>query len=200
MHPVAAEQAQEGGPPIPLTQYDESYIIAHDSQGLLILDQHVLHERVLYEKILARLEAGGIERQTMLEPLILEVSPHRAQILEERLDVVRELGFDVEPFGGNSFRLTAAPTDLPSGRIEETIQVVFEDVEEGRDRDRRAETAAASLACHAAIKVNNPLTPAKMRWLLAEWSQCHSPLVCPHGRPAALRLSHLDLERAFLRR
>jgi len=196
----ATAGAEEPAEPVPLAQYDESYILAQDDEGLLIVDQHVAHERVLYERILRNLESGRPERQGLLVPITLEVPPHMARLIEERLEVVEALGFEVEPFGGTTFVVKAAPPDLPGSQVEEALAAVFEEVEEGGDRDRRTEAAAATLACHAAIKVNTPLTPMKMRWLLGEWWKCDSPMVCPHGRPVVLRLSHLDLERAFLRK
>jgi DNA mismatch repair protein MutL len=190
-------------PLIPLAQYRESYILASDADGLVIVDQHVAHERILYEQILRQAGRGAVERQALLFPKTLEVDPGRAKRLEEGAEELRRLGFLLDPFGPRSFLVREVPALLGSGDIETLIRDLADDLAGpagGGSLDRVSDRLAATTACHAAVKVNFPLTPEKMSYLLQELAQTACPMTCPHGRPILLRLAHRELERNFLRR
>ena len=171
-------------------------------RDILLIDQHVAHERVLFERISERLTTGRLESQRLLEPLVLQLAPAgREALLAHAADVAR-LGFEVDDFGGDALRVSAMPAVLETGTCEGTLQTLAEDLE-GLDRGATAEEAlrnlAARMACHAAVKANDPLTPEKIIWLLAELRRTAYSTICPHGRPVMLRLTRKEIERAFER-
>jgi DNA mismatch repair protein MutL len=191
------------GPMLALAQYRESYILASDSEGLVIVDQHVAHERVLYEQILRQADAGSVERQALLFPKTLEVDPGRAHRLEAGRENLARLGLILEPFGPRTFLIREVPAILGNSDPESLILDLADELEESPGKgslDRILDRLAATTACHAAVKVNFPLTPEKMSYLLQELSRTTSPMTCPHGRPILLRLAHRDLEKNFHRR
>ena len=186
----------------PLGQVSSSFIVAVNRQGLWIIDQHVAHERVLFEQHLARRRAGKVEGQRLLVPLVLELAPRQVVIFERIAEELRENGFEVEPMGPRSVAIQAAPAGISSADAEKLLLEILEGIE----RESAAisiETLqakiAASTACHAAIKVNMPLDQAKMEWLLEELARTDCPMSCPHGRPVVLRYSVREIERAFKR-
>ena len=189
-------------PLIPLGQFRDTFIIAVDEDGIAIIDQHVAHERVLFERITQRLTAGRLESQRLLEPLIISLSPGgRQALLGHRADLER-LGFDVEEFGGDTMRVSAYPAVLRSEECETALRTLAEDLE-GFDRGSRVEEAikriAATMACHAAVKANYPLTAEKMAHILDELRQTAYSTICPHGRPVMLRLTRREVEKNFQR-
>ena len=186
----------------PLGQLRDSFILAMNEEGLWIIDQHVAHERVLFEKILREREVEKVQRQRLLMPVLIDLLP--AQMVSFAA-IARELelnGFEAEPFGPRTLAIKAAPVGLEGRELERMLEEVLAVPE----RERQAENAesrrrriAASIACHAAIKVNMPLEPTKIDWLLRELAKTEHPTSCPHGRPIALRYSHKDIQRAFQR-
>jgi len=189
-------------PLVPLGQFRDTFIIAVDEDGIAIIDQHVAHERVLFERITQRLTAGRLESQRLLEPLIISLSPGgRQALLGHRADLER-LGFDVEEFGGDTMRVSAYPAVLRSEECETALRTLAEDLE-GFDRGSRVEEAikriAATMACHAAVKANYPLTAEKMAHILDELRQTAYSTICPHGRPVMLRLTRREVEKNFQR-
>lgn len=186
----------------PVGQWKNSFIIAVGEDGVWLIDQHIAHERILFEKVLEGYARGTVESQRLLMPLVLEISAS-AQLdyaaIEEEL---RGLGFETEPFGVRTIAVKAAPADLPPGEIEGMIREVLENREaDWRSRspeDLRRELAA-SVACKAAIKVNMPLDHSKMEWLLRTLAETRYPMTCPHGRPIALRYGANDILKAFQR-
>ncbi|HVG73266.1 MAG TPA: DNA mismatch repair endonuclease MutL [Vicinamibacterales bacterium] len=189
-------------PLVPLGQFRDTFIIAVDEDGIAIIDQHVAHERVLFERITQRLTAGRLESQRLLEPLIISLSPGgRQALLGHRADLER-LGFDVEEFGGDTMRVSAYPAVLRSEECETSLRTLAEDLE-GFDRGSRVEEAikriAATMACHAAVKANYPLTAEKMAHILDELRQTAYSTICPHGRPVMLRLTRREVEKNFQR-
>ena len=187
---------------VPLGQFRDTFIVAVDERDILLIDQHVAHERVLFERISERLTTGRLESQRLLEPLVLQLAPAgREALLAHAADVAR-LGFEVDDFGGDALRVSAMPAVLETGTCEGTLQTLAEDLE-GLDRGATAEEAlrnlAARMACHAAVKANDPLTPEKIIWLLAELRRTAYSTICPHGRPVMLRLTRKEIERAFER-
>ncbi|HEY8551079.1 MAG TPA: DNA mismatch repair endonuclease MutL [Vicinamibacterales bacterium] len=189
-------------PMVPLGQFRDTYIIAVDADGLLIIDQHVAHERVLYEQILERLTTGTLESQRLLEPLLLELSPGRLETLSLRSSELLRLGFEVEAFGGRSLRVSAVPALVKIEEAAATLRALADDLE-GLDRGARVEESlrrlAATMACHAAVKAHDPLTREKMQYILDELRRTAYSTVCPHGRPVVLRLTRREIERNFQR-
>jgi DNA mismatch repair protein MutL len=186
----------------PLGQIHESFIIAAGRDGLWIIDQHVAHERILFEQVLAQRANGGTESQRLLVPLVISLSAGQqieyARIAEE-LDA---LGFETEPFGNRTIAVKSAPAGVPAAEIE---KVVFEILEISEREFRRASlddvrrAMAASIACRAAIKINTHLEPAKIDWLLRSLAATEYPMSCPHGRPIALRYATRDILKSFHR-
>ncbi len=186
----------------PLGQVNSSFIVAVNGQGLWIVDQHVAHERVLFEQHLARRRAGQVEGQRLLVPLVMDLAPRQVVIFERLAEELRENGFEVEPMGPRSVAIQAAPAGISSADAEKLLLEILDGIE----RESAAisiETLqakiAASTACHAAIKVNMPLDQAKMEWLLGELARTDCPMSCPHGRPVVLRYSVREIEKAFKR-
>jgi len=186
----------------PLGQLRDSFILATNDEGLWIIDQHVAHERVLFEKILRDREVEKVQRQRLLMPVLVDLLP--AQMVSFAA-IARELdlnGFEAEPFGPRTLAIKAAPVGLEGRELERMLEEVLA-VPEREQQTENAETRqrriAASIACHAAIKVNMPLDPKKIDWLLAELGKTEHPTSCPHGRPIALRYSHKDIQRSFQR-
>jgi len=191
------------GTMLPLAQYRESYIVATDAEGLVIVDQHVAHERVLYEQILREAGRAQIQRQVLLFPLPIEVDPSQARRLAEGRGDLERLGFVMEPFGEFSFLVREAPALLGHADLPPVLRDLADDLQgsiPARGLGKVWDRLAATTACHAAVKVNCPLTLEKMTYLLAELTRTESPMTCPHGRPILLRLNHKDLERNFHRR
>jgi DNA mismatch repair protein MutL len=189
---------------VPLAQFRDSYIVAEDAEGLLLVDQHAAHERVLFEEYLAAAEENRVETQRLLFPVTFELTAHECAGLEDELDEFARLGFAVERFGGDAVRLDGIPAVAAGSDPETLFRELLGEAAEARsatagvaDLRRRLVTTAA---CHAAIKVNNSLTMEAMQGLLDRWSGVTNPSTCPHGRPAVFRLTQEQIERAFRRR
>jgi DNA mismatch repair protein MutL len=186
----------------PLGQLRDSFILAANDEGLWIIDQHVAHERVLFEKILRDREVEKVQRQRLLMPVLVDLLP--AQMVSFAA-IAHELdlnGFEAEPFGPNTLAIKAAPVGLEGRELERMLEEVLavpEREQQSENAETRRRRIAASIACHAAIKVNMPLDPKKIEWLLVELGKTEHPTSCPHGRPIALRYSHKDIQRAFQR-
>lgn len=191
--------------PVVLGQFVESFIVAADREGIMVLDQHVAHERILYEQARRALEsASGCPRQQLLVPLTLELTGRRQLLRKEILQALNENGFEVEWFGGDTLALKAVPAPASGCDVERLIREILdslepEDAAPGFDLERLREKIALALSCRAAIKINTPLTPEKMQWLIDRLFRCQSPYTCPHGRPIMLRLNIEDLLRGFKR-
>ncbi len=185
-----------------LGQFRDTFIVAVDEEGIAIIDQHVAHERVLFERIADRLSAGRLESQRLLEPMLVEVSPSGRQALAAHAADLDRLGFEIEEFGGGALRVTAFPALLRREDCEAAIRALAEDLE-GFDRGSKVEDAlkriAATMACHAAVKANYPLTPEKMAHILDELRRTAYSTICPHGRPVMLRLTRREIEKNFQR-
>jgi len=186
----------------PLGQVSASFIIAVNGEGLWIVDQHVAHERVLFEQHLEARRAGKIEAQRMLMPLVIELSPRQIVTFERIAEELAANGFEVEPMGPKSVAIQAVPAGVGAPDAEKLLREILDGIE----RENAAisiETLqakiAASTACHAAIKVNMPLEHSKMEWLLDALAKTDCPMSCPHGRPVVLRYSLKEIEKAFHR-
>jgi DNA mismatch repair protein MutL len=187
-------------PMIPLGQFRDTFIIAVDDEGVAIIDQHVAHERVLFERVMERLTAGRLESQRLLVPMVLDVSPSAHQTLVSRAAELERLGFELEGFGNLTIRVAAVPSLLSIDECAKTLVAVAEDLE-ALDRGAPVELAlrriAATTACHAAVKANDPLTYAKMTHILDELRATAYSTICPHGRPVMLRLTRREIEKNF---
>ncbi len=186
----------------PLGQLRDSFILATNEEGLWIIDQHVAHERVLFEKVLRERETEAAQRQRLLMPLLVDLLPAQMVRFAELAAELERNGFEAEPFGPRTLAIKAAPVGLDGRELETTIEDLLsapsfdEQTENASTRRRRI---AASIACHAAIKINTPLDTTKIAWLLEALAKTEHPTSCPHGRPIALRYSHRDIARAFQR-
>jgi len=186
----------------PLGQIRESFILAVNHEGLWIVDQHVAHERVLFERVLRQRAAQEVESQRLLMPLILELTPAQQAVFTEISDELAGNGFDAEPFGTRSIAIKIAPAGITASDIEHMLHELLDQISLEEQKLNMATVRgriAASIACHAAIKVNMPLEQNKMEWLLAELAKTECPMSCPHGRPVVLRYSLKDIQKAFKR-
>jgi DNA mismatch repair protein MutL len=189
-------------PLTPLGQFRNTFIIAMDDEGIAIIDQHVAHERILFEQIAERLTTGRVEVQALLTPVVLELSTGEHQTLLSHVGELEKLGFECEDFGGNSLRITAVPALLEWKHVDAALRAVASDLDglsPGASIDIALRQMAATMACHAAVKANDPLTREKMQYLLDELRRTSHSTVCPHGRPVVLRLTRREIERTFER-
>jgi DNA mismatch repair protein MutL len=186
----------------PLGQRHESFIIAAGRDGLWIIDQHVAHERILFERVLKQRSQGRVEMQQLLMPMVIELTAVQ-QIQYGRIaDELNATGFETEPFGNRTVAVKAAPSGVAAPDIEKVLFDILEIAESelrktSLDDVRRG--IAASIACRAAIKINMKLESSKMEWLLASLAACEYPMACPHGRPIALRYSMREILKSFHR-
>jgi DNA mismatch repair protein MutL len=200
--PVPESRVPEIRPMIPLGQFRDTFIIAVDDEGIAIIDQHVAHERVLFEQVTERLTSGRLESQRLLTPILLELSPAQRQALAQHATTLERFGIEIEEFGGDSVRISAVPGLLEPAQCEAAVRALADDLE-GLGGGTRVEEAlrriAATMACHAAVKANYPLTLDKMRYILEELRRTAYSSVCPHGRPVVLRLTRREIEKNFQR-
>ncbi len=186
----------------PLGQVSSSFIVAVNAEGLWIIDQHVAHERVLFEQHLRARREGELGGQRMLVPLIVELNPRQLVIFEQIGDELRANGFEAELMGARSVAIQAAPAGISSGDAEKLLYEILDGIARENQAisiDSLQSKIAASTSCHAAIKVNTPLDHTKMEWLLGELAKTEYPMSCPHGRPIVLRYSVREIEKAFKR-
>ncbi|HYA24995.1 MAG TPA: DNA mismatch repair endonuclease MutL [Terriglobales bacterium] len=186
----------------PLGQIRESFILAVNHEGLWIIDQHVAHERVLFERILKQRAAQKVESQRLLMPLVLELTPAQQAVFAEISEELNHNGFEAEPFGTRSVAVKVAPAGVDATQVEHMLHELLDQLareEQAVNLEKVRSRIVASIACHAAIKVNMPLEQNKMEWLLAELAKTECPMSCPHGRPVVLRYSMKDIQKAFKR-
>jgi DNA mismatch repair protein MutL len=189
---------------VSLAQYRNSYILAQDARGLILVDQHAAHERVLFEDYLAEAAENRVEIQKLMFPVTIELPPADRVVLEEEAEEFRRLGFIVEPFGGDSVRLDGVPALAAELDPEQLLRELLGEAAGARSAVSEAASLrhklVTSAACQAAIKVNHPLERSAMQRLLDDLFRTVNPSTCPHGRPLIFRLSHDEIERAFRRR
>jgi DNA mismatch repair protein MutL len=207
---VEAEQAAANlnhlGSLRPLAQLRESFILAAGDDGLWIIDQHVAHERVLFEKILRDRQVEKVQRQRLLMPVLVELKPWQMVVFARIAEELDRSGFEVEPFGPQTLAVKAAPVGLEGAALERMLAEVIEqsaadsgEAKQNEELEAVRTRIAASIACHSAIKVNTALDPVRMEWLLLELAKTSHPTSCPHGRPIALLYSWKEIQRAFHR-
>jgi DNA mismatch repair protein MutL len=207
--PAIPDEAEPPNDPVPslsslrpLGQIRDSFILAVSPEGLWIIDQHVAHERVLFERILKQRAARKVESQRLLMPLVFELTPAQYAVFAEISDELNQNGFEAEPFGSRSIAIKVAPAGIEATELERMVQELLEQIareDQSLNLEKVRARIAASIACHAAIKVNMQLGQSKMEWLLAELAKTECPMSCPHGRPVVLRYSIKDIQRAFKR-
>lgn len=194
--------------PVVLGQFVESFIVAADREGVLLIDQHVAHERILFDQALKEMGgAGEPPTQYLLEPLKLELTPEQKATLEEILEDLNHNGFAVEWFGDRTILVRGVPALAGSCDALELLQEIVNNFQgeethmaaEGSPLRRRREKIAISLACRSAIKINTPLSREKIQWLLDQLMVCETPYTCPHGRPIVLRVGIEEILRGFKR-
>jgi DNA mismatch repair protein MutL len=187
---------------IPLGQFRDTFIIAVDDEGLAIIDQHVAHERVLFERVMQQLTKGRLESQRLLVPMVLDLPPAAHDALIGRVGELGRLGFELDSFGGAAVKVTAFPALLNAEESSRALLALANDLD-GLDRDAQVQDAlrriAATTACHAAVKANDRLTADKMAHILEELRATAYSTVCPHGRPVMLRLTRREIEKNFER-
>ena len=186
----------------PLGQLEESFIVATDEDGLLLIDQHVAHERVLFDKYRALETSRQAESQRMLIPETFDLTPAQASAFDGIAAELEGYGFELMRLSGRTVAIKATPADLPASEARNVLSEVLDSVDaekRGKSREVLRDEIAASLACHSAIKVNMPLAPEKMRWLIDRLLLTSSPTTCPHGRPVILRLATQDILKGFHR-
>ena len=189
-------------PLIPLGQFRHTFIIAVDDEGIAVIDQHVAHERVLYERIMARLTAGTLDSQRLLTPILMELPPEARSALVAHAAALHQCGYEVEEFGPSSIKVTAMPALLTREQGTASLLALARDLDGMGGSEPVKEhlrNMAATMACHAAVKANDPLTQDKMVHILEELRQTAYSTVCPHGRPVMLRLSRREIEKNFQR-
>jgi DNA mismatch repair protein MutL len=184
----------------PLGQVMDGYLVAESEDGVVLVDQHAAHERVLYNRFLARLESRSLAAasQALLLPETVELDPAHVAAASDHRDRLRALGFEVEEFGPRTLRLTATPAETPADRALEALRELLFTLADSRP-DEAAKDAAASLACHSAVRFGDRLDPAEQRRLLAELEVADGSITCPHGRPTRLLLSWQELKKHFRR-
>jgi len=187
----------------PLAQFRDSYILASAPDGLVIVDQHAAHERVLYERLMAQRRGGGVPVQKLLFPVTLEVGPAERLAFEGSREDLAALGFSVAPFGENTLIIDEIPSLLPAGAVARLLRELLAELIEWRrpeGLERLHHRLLATAACHAAVTANHPLDAPRMRAIVTDLLGTAMPMTCPHGRPVLLRLSIDQLEREFHRK
>jgi DNA mismatch repair protein MutL len=186
----------------PLGQIRDSYIVATDDEGLLLVDQHVAHERILFEQFRDSRLARSAGLQPLLIPATLDLNPSEAEAFSIVEDELEKMGIETMRLSGRTIAITTAPAGLGSADVLAVLREVLTVVERERRNstvERIRDGIAAELACKAAIKVNMPLTSEKMQWLINELLKTDNPMTCPHGRPIMMRMGLRDIERGFKR-
>ncbi|HEX3722319.1 MAG TPA: DNA mismatch repair endonuclease MutL, partial [Nitrolancea sp.] len=183
-----------------LGQVSSTYIIAEGPDGMYLVDQHAAHERILLEKVLKLFARGSAESQQLLEPLVIDLSPELLATAESADEELRQLGFELQPFGQGSVALRSIPAIMARKDPTKTVTAILDEIGRGGRGTSRFEAVAMTTACHSAIRAGQTLSLGEMRELLAQLEGCTAPRACAHGRPTILHLSQDELERQFSRR
>ena len=199
----APRGGREDGPRLPPLAYVgqllNGYLVAEAPDAVVLIDQHAAHERVLFDRILQRLEGGEPASQLLLIPHDLDVTPSQLAAFQQQESWLETLGFEGELFGPHTIRLRAAPSDMPEGRVERVLGLLLTDLAGERTPDRRLRETAALIACHSAVRFGDAMSPEAARQLLSSLAVTEEPISCPHGRPTTLILPDDQLRRLFKR-
>lgn len=180
-----------------LGQVASTYIIAEGPEGVYLIDQHAAHERVVYERFLGQMLANGVERQPMLDPLVFDLSPEESAVVEQSLDEMSQLGFELERFGPNSVLVRSVPSVAVGSDIQARLRDILKELSEGGAGSSWLDSVAVSVACHTSIRAGQTLSLQEMRELVEQLERTQQPRACGHGRPTMLRLTQDELERQF---
>jgi DNA mismatch repair protein MutL len=205
--PTLPSPASGGGevdrPRLPPLEYVgqllHGYLVAEAPDAVVLIDQHAAHERVLFDRILSRLEGGEPASQLLLIPQDVDLMPAQVTAFQQHASWLEMLGFSGELFGPHTIRLRAAPSDMPEGRVARALDLLLADLAGERTPDRRLRETAALIACHSAVRFGDPLTAETARELLRALAGTDEPITCPHGRPTTLILPDDQLRRLFKR-
>jgi len=183
-----------------LGQVGGTYVIAEGPTGMFLIDQHAAHERVLYERFQTERAEARVSSQGLLEPLVVQPGPRQAALMQERLVSLKEFGFEIEPFGGDTYLVRAVPAILQGTDLPQTILDIADEAD-NRDRvDSWQEMVTVNLACHGAVQAGQTLSMQQMRDLVRQLEETKLPRTCPHGRPTILHVSAEQLQREFGRK
>ena len=183
-----------------LGQVSGTYIIAEGPEGLYLIDQHAAHERVMYEKIQGQLQANGVDRQPLLDPMLVELTPEESAVFERSLEELREIGFEVDPFGDGTVAIRAVPAIVTGVDFRERFRLILAELASGGVGTSWLDSVAISAACHTSIRAGQQLSLQEMRELVSQLERTRHPRACGHGRPTMLLMSQTDLEKQFSRR
>ena len=180
--------------------FDTYWLIEFD-QKLFIMDQHAAHEKVLYEHFMKRVSEGTPASQQLMPPQIITLTLAAGQVLKDNMDIIANMGFEIESFGGNEYAIRAVPVELYGASGKDMIMEIIDDLMEnpGRVSNETVKSRIATMACKAAVKGNNRLQPAEVRELVTELMTLDNPYNCPHGRPTMISMSKYELEKKFKR-
>ncbi len=200
--PPAAPAEKKPPEIVAIGQHRESYILASGPEGLLVIDQHAAHERILYERLRDRIASGRVLSQRLLMRALFEATPEEAETLASAFEDLSAAGFEIEPMSGNSYAIAALPAETtnrdPGDTLREALAALAQpgpgDAAERRDR------LVARLACRSAVTIRYHLAPEEIRHLLSDWVKANDRFTCPHGRPVVLSMTEEDLEKYFKRR
>jgi DNA mismatch repair protein MutL len=202
LEPMPPHNRHQSGVPVlrVLGQISGTYIIAEGPQGMFLIDQHAAHERVMYEKILGQMSGGGVDRQPLLDPMVIELPPDELAVLEKSREELAQIGFDVDVFGGHSVIVRAVPAMVSGVDIPDRMHLILQELAEGGAGTSWLDSVAISAACHTSIRAGQLLSIPEMRELVAQLERTEQPRACGHGRPTMLHMSQNELERQFSRR
>jgi DNA mismatch repair protein MutL len=199
---VSAPTVHPSGVPLlrVLGQVGGTYIIAEGPEGMFLIDQHAAHERVMYEKILAQMSTHQVDRQPLLDPLVVDLSPEEMAAFERSADELAEIGFEIDRFGEQAIAIRGIPVVMRGVDFGERIHHILQELAEGGAGDSWLDSVAISAACHTSIRAGQSLSLQEMRELVAQLERTAQPRACGHGRPTMLHMSQSELERQFSRR
>jgi DNA mismatch repair protein MutL len=200
--PASGRVSELPGDLVPLGQVQESFIVATNAEGLWIVDQHAAHERVLFERHVRERREKKVEGQRLLMPIVVELTPEQQAVYQGIAEELSANGFEVEPFGQRTIAVKSAPAEIRADDVERLTLEILDGVgqeAQSLSLDDLRLKIAASVSCHAAVKINMRLEQSKMVWLLRALGESQAPMTCPHGRPIVLRYGMKDLQKAFKR-
>jgi DNA mismatch repair protein MutL len=202
LEPVPVHNRHQSGIPVMrvLGQVSGTYIIAEGPEGMFLIDQHAAHERIMYEKILGQMADAGVDRQPLLDPLVIELPANELAVLEKSIEELAQIGFDVDVFGGHSVLVRSVPAMVSGIDIAERMHLILQELADGGAGTSWLDSVAISTACHTSIRAGQALSLPEMRELVVQLERTQQPRACGHGRPTMLHMSQTELERQFSRR
>ncbi|MDD5747238.1 MAG: DNA mismatch repair endonuclease MutL [Candidatus Omnitrophica bacterium] len=201
--PAAWDNAVPAAAAPEFLQVHSTYIISQDEPGIVIIDQHAAHERIIFDELLAQFRAAAVEKQRLLLPVTVACTPEQVVLLEEYAVLFQDLGFEVEAFGGQTFAVHAYPALMRTQDIKSVFMAVTADIAAEQisvDREQRLTQFLASIACHGAVRAHEKLSREEITSLVARLWKTAAPYTCPHGRPTIITISRHELEKRFKRK